>query len=111
MGDLTPINHPPQPPRAVCGDPSRPGVGVRLTPARRAFLEAATVHPVLRLARGGFDCASVTISHSSGCTLAEAGLIEPIMQGDFAAEEWSGDRLLGYRYRLTEAGRAAVQRE
>jgi hypothetical protein len=39
--DLTPTNPLPASPRAVSVDPGRPGGGVRLTQARRRFLEAA----------------------------------------------------------------------
>jgi len=82
----------------------------RLTPARRAFLEAATIHPPLwaHAAPHDFHAGDSTICWDSAMALVRARLLEPIMQGEFAAEEWSGDRLLGYRYRLTDAGRAAV---
>lgn len=103
-------NNPPHPPRAVCGDPRAAGVGVRLTHARRAFLEAATVHPVLWApnAPHDFHAGDNTICLASGRELVVRGFLQPIMQGEFAAELWDGPRLLGYRYRLTAAGRAVV---
>jgi len=80
----------------------------RLTPARRAFLEAATVHPILRVPGGDYKCGGAVVAYRSGGALEAAGMIEPILQGDYTAELWDGDRLVGYRYRLTEAGRVVV---
>ena len=83
---------------------------MRLPPARRAFLEAATIHPPLWAhdAPHDFHAGPCTICWDSAMALIHAKLLEPIMQGDYTAELWDGTRLLGYCYRLTEAGRAAV---
>lgn len=79
-----------------------------LTPARRAFLSESAIHPVLLTTSGIWMSGDIALAHASGVSLMHAGLIERIAQGDYTAEEWDGTRLLGYRYRLTPAGRAAV---
>jgi hypothetical protein len=86
----------------------RPRSENTLTPARRAFLASATTHPVLRSPTGIYECAGSAIAFASGEAMVRSNLLEPILQGDYIAEDWNDTRLIGYRYRITAAGRAAA---
>ena len=74
---------------------------MHLTRARRAFLKAATVHPIYRRPSGVWECADVAVAHATGRALERAGLIYPVMQGEFVAEEWGDRGFVGWRYQRT----------
>lgn len=90
----------------------------KLTPTRKRFLQIAVENNgEIELTRGGinpskFRVGVVTLSEASGRALQAAGLIERVLIPGTQSTEPTckspSGYVLGYRYRVTDAGRAAI---
>jgi hypothetical protein len=86
----------------------------KLTPTRRRFLQIALENNgEIELTRGGkFRVGVVSLPEAGGRALRAAGLIERVLipgtQSTEPTRRTPTGYVLGYRYRVTDAGRAAV---